>query len=148
MRAKPGPLALVVIVAVAVAVAVAVTALVVGRSVLRDDPPCAALRQPVAGLDGYDWDNGVTSSGSAWISVLADGTTEADAPSRRQIADAVEVDDAGFDRFRAALPGELEAVADRQRSVAVDPESNRADPAVERDARALARHGMATCNLV
>lgn len=141
MRAKAGPLALVAVVACAVG------AFVMGRTVLRGDPPCAALSAPVDGLGGYRWDNGLTSSGPEWISVLTDGTTEADAPSRAAIASAVDADADGFDRFRAALPDVLRPVADRQVARASDADVDRSGPQVEADARALARHGALACNL-
>jgi len=141
MRAKAGPLALVVI------VAVAVSALVIGRTVLRDDDRCGALAEPVAGLDGYRWSNGFTSSGSEWISVLAQGVTDADGASRDEIAATVEADPEGYDRFRAALPDDLRPEADRLHELALDPDSDRTAPSVERDAQALSRHGTLTCNL-
>ena len=141
MRAKAGPLALVVIVALAVG------ALVIGRTVLRDDDDCGALAEPVAGLDGYAWDNGITSSGAEWLSVLTQGVTDADGPSRSEIAATVEADPEGYDRFRAALPDALQPEADRLHELALDPDSDRTAPSVGRDARALSRHGTLTCNL-
>jgi len=129
-------------------VAVAVVVLVVGRTVVRDDDACAALGEQVAGLEGFGWDNGVTSSGPEWLSVLTDGTTEADAPSRQQIAAAVAADEAGYERFRSALPDDLEPAADRLHEVALDPAADRADGSVERDAAALRAHGTRACNFV
>ena len=45
------------------------------------DRRCAALLADVDGLDGIAWDNGITSSGPAWIAALTDGVENADEPS-------------------------------------------------------------------
>ena len=125
-------------------------ALVTWRWVREDDASCGALLAPVESLDGYDWDNGITSSGSEWISVLTSGVTDADRASRDQIATAVAADEAGFERFRSALPDDLEPTADRLHALALDADEShrrRADPEVERDVAALNRHGTSACGV-
>lgn len=126
---------------------VVVGALVVDRWVLDDDADCRALTARVADLDGYAWTNGMTSSGSEWLSVLATGTTEADAPSRDAIAEAIAADDDGYESFRAALPDDLRPAAERLHAVALDPNSDRTTKEVERDEQTLNRHGRSACNI-
>jgi hypothetical protein len=93
-------------------------------------------------------DNGVTSSGAEWSSVLTQGVTDADGPSRSEIATTVQADPEGYDRFRSALPDDLHPASDRLRTLALDPDSDRAAPSVLRDAQALSLYRTRTCNLV
>lgn len=132
---------------VVVLVVLGAGAFAVDRWVRDDDAGCRALTERVTGLDGYEWENGVTSSGSEWLSVLATGATEADAASREEIADAVAADDDGYRSFRDALPDRLRPTADRLHAVALDPGSDRSTAEVSADERALNRHGTAACNI-
>lgn len=117
---------------------------------IDDDESCAALAAPVASFGGFSWDNGITSSGSEWISVLTDGVIHADEADRARIAVAVQADEDGFDQFRGSLPEDLRPTADRLHALALDPDEafrRRSDRSVERDVSAISRHGLLTCNL-
>lgn len=130
---------------------VGLLAVLAGRALFGDEPTCEVLNTRVEGLDGFDWDNGFTSSGSEWISVLTDGLTEADEPSRRRIADAVGADDDGYRRFREALPDETADAADRLLVLVSDPAASEASwdrTAVERDGALVSRFGFDECGLI
>ena len=138
-------------IALVVSVAVLAGAVAVGWVVLRREPVCAALGSRVANFNGFYHENGITSFGNEWISVLANGATGADEGSRRPIAEATQADHEGYERFRRSLPEEVAATADRLRALAADPvaaHARRADDDVRRDARALDAHGMTTCGFL
>jgi hypothetical protein len=137
-----------VLVGLAVILCLAVIGLVVGQAVTNDRADCSAVGSRVADLDAFTWDNGITSSGSSWVNVLTDGVTEADDPSRRRIARAVQSDEAGFQHFRGGLSDDAALVAERLRQIAVAPFSSvAADDAqrIERDSDVLRRHALEKC---
>lgn len=137
-------------VGLAAVLCLAAVGLVVGRTMTDSGTDCTAVGARVAGLEGFGWDNGITSSGSEWASVLTDGVTEADDPSRHEIARAVQSDEAGYQRFRGELSDDAAVAADRLRQVAGDPAAgNAADSQqIEQDSDVLRRHALDECGLV
>ncbi len=133
----------------AVVLSLAVTGFVLGRALTGGGTDCSVVASRVSGLDGFAWDNGITSSGSEWISVLTDGATRADDASRRSIAAAVRADDDGFRRFRTELPADEASAAERLREFVVDPDASasRVGATHERDATTLQDFGLDECGL-
>jgi hypothetical protein len=113
-----------------VLVAVPAVALLAGLSVFgvgclrdhREEERCRKLGARVEGIDGFEWANGFTASGSEWSSVLTDGVQQADAESRAELAEAVAADEDGFRSWSAALPSDAEAAAGRLRELVLQPD--------------------------
>lgn len=109
---------------------------------------CEVLASTVSGLGSFRWSNGVTESGSAWSQVLGEGVTDAAPDERAGLAQAVRADPDGYARFRAALPAESAAAADRLHRLVLDPAAASAratNPAVVRDAASVRRPGGQEC---
>lgn len=117
------------------------------------DRRCAALLADVEGLDGITWDNGITSSGPAWIGALTDGIENADESSRVALAERVVADVDGYVAVRDALDelGGAGGSADRLKRELRDPErasTRRAEPTVVRDVQSIRRVATSKCGIL
>lgn len=107
---------------------------------------CAELSERVQGLDVVEHANGISRSAPAWLAVLTtDPDTLAD-EHRREIAEAVAADGAGYAALRAAVAADQLDGLDLLHAVASDAS---AEHDAEWDAARveLARYGTSECGL-
>jgi hypothetical protein len=132
--------------ALVVVVAVAVGGFFVWRATTGGSV-CDTLVTNVAGSDGWHDVNGITSYGPDWVGVLVQAPTNADQPSRAELAAAVAADGDGYESFRSALPEDLAPAADHLHAIVLDPDADGSGTKVEADARSIGRHVRDTCNI-
>jgi hypothetical protein len=100
----------------------ALAALLVGCVRASSGPAgfCGWIGTDVEGLGRITSEDGTSTVGT-WYHVFAEGVTDANAESRREIADAVTADTAGFQHVRDQAPQDVRRALDRLSQLLQDP---------------------------